>query len=114
MFEEAGLGELVPFEPEWARAVYHLYVVRVSDRGGFMRQMAEAGIGTAIHYPVPLHLQKAYEGLGYKAGAFAVAEKVAPEIVSLPIFPDLTASEQAQVASPLIGSMCNAEVGQAS
>ena len=90
LFAEAGAGELAPFEPEWAKAVYHLYVVRVPDREGLMRHLAEAGIGTGIHYPVPLHLQKAYEGLGYRAGDFPVAEKVAPEIVSLPMFPQLS------------------------
>ena len=89
MFTDAGLSEMAPFEPEWSKAVYHVYVVRVPDREGFMRQMAEAGIGTAIHYPVPLHLQKAYAWLGYGAGDFPVAEKVAPEIVSLPMFPQL-------------------------
>ena len=67
LFTTAGLAELAPFEPEWAKAVYHLYVVRVADREGLMRQLAEAGIGTGIHYPVPLHLQNAYRWLGYTA-----------------------------------------------
>jgi dTDP-4-amino-4,6-dideoxygalactose transaminase len=94
MLAEEGASEMAPFEPEWSKAVYHLYVVRVPDREGFIRQMAEAGIGTAIHYPVPLHLQKAYGWLGYRAGDFPVAEKVAPEIVSLPMFPQLTEHQQ--------------------
>ena len=80
---------MAPYEPEWSKAVYHLYVIRVSDREAFMRQMSEAGIGTAIHYPGPLHLQKAYASLGYAPGDFPVAERVAPEIVSLPMFPQL-------------------------
>jgi dTDP-4-amino-4,6-dideoxygalactose transaminase len=88
---------LPPFEPEWAKAVYHLYVVRVPDREGLMRHLAEAGIGTGIHYPVPLHLQKAYESLGYQAGDFPVTERVAAEIVSLPMFPQLTAEQQVRV-----------------
>ena len=102
LFAEAGAAELAPFEPEWSKAVYHLFVIRVADRESFMRQMSEAGIGTAIHYPVPLHLQKAYQGLGYEVGAFPVAESVAPQIVSLPMFPGLTAEQQNQT---LTGAM---------
>jgi dTDP-4-amino-4,6-dideoxygalactose transaminase len=96
-FAQAGASELAPFEPEWAKAVYHLYVVRVPDREGLMRRMAEAGIGTGIHYPVPLHLQKAYASLGYRAGAFPVAEQVARQIVSLPMYPQLTVEQQNRV-----------------
>ena len=103
LFTQAGLAELAPFEPEWSRAVYHLYVVRTSDREGLMRQMAEAGIGTGIHYPVPLHLQKAYASLSYHAGDFPVAERTASEIVSLPMFPQLTADQQSQVVTSLVG-----------
>jgi dTDP-4-amino-4,6-dideoxygalactose transaminase len=99
LFLEAGVGQLVPYEPEWAKAVYHLYVIRVQERDSFMRRLAEAGIGTGIHYPVPLHLQKAYERLGYRSGAFPVAEKLASEIVSLPMFPQLTGEQQARVVA---------------
>jgi len=99
LFVEASAGELAPFEPKWAKAVYHLYVVRVPDREGLMRHLAEAGIGTGIHYPVPLHLQKAYESLGYGVGDFPVAEQVAREIVSLPMFPQLTEELQGRVVA---------------
>jgi dTDP-4-amino-4,6-dideoxygalactose transaminase len=102
LFADTGIGELAPFEPEWTKAVFHLYVIRVEDRDGFMRQMVDAGIGTAIHYPVPLHQQKAYEGLAYSRGDFPVAERVAAEIVSLPMFPGLTNSQQARVAKELL------------
>jgi dTDP-4-amino-4,6-dideoxygalactose transaminase len=105
LFAEAGVGELAPCEPEWAKAVYHLYVVRVPDREGLMRHLAEAGIGTGIHYPVPLHLQKAYERLGYRAGDFPVAERVAGEIVSLPMFPGLTGEMQGRVVAGAAGFM---------
>jgi dTDP-4-amino-4,6-dideoxygalactose transaminase len=88
----AGVG--LPFEPEWSKAVYHLFVVRVADRDGFMKHLGEAGVGTGIHYPIPLHLQKAYEGRGYKKGDFPVSERVAAEIVSLPMFPHLTEEQQ--------------------
>jgi dTDP-4-amino-4,6-dideoxygalactose transaminase len=97
LFAEAGMGELAPFEPDWAKGVYHLYVIRVQDRDGLMRDLAEAGIGTGIHYPVPLHLQKAYAEFGYQVGDFPVAERVAGEIVSLPMFPQLTGDQQARV-----------------
>jgi dTDP-4-amino-4,6-dideoxygalactose transaminase len=96
---EANAAELVPYEPGWAKSVYHLYVTRVPDREGLMRHLAEAGISTGIHYPVPLHLQKAYEYLGYKAGDFPVSETVAPEILSLPMFPQLTAEQQERVVN---------------
>jgi dTDP-4-amino-4,6-dideoxygalactose transaminase len=87
----------LPFEPSWSRAVYHLYVVRVADREGLMAYLKDAGIGTGIHYPIPLHLQKAYESLGYKPGDFPVTERIARDIVSLPMFPQLKAEQQAEV-----------------
>jgi dTDP-4-amino-4,6-dideoxygalactose transaminase len=102
------LGELAPFEPDWTKSVYHLYVIRVPDRESFMRQMAESGIGTAIHYPVPLHLQHAYAQLGYEAGDFPVAERTAREIVSLPMFPGFTAEQQGRVAAEVMKSRSDA------
>ena len=97
LLTEADAAELAPYEPEWAKSVYHLYVTRVPEREGVIRHLTEAHIGAGIHYPVPLHLQKAYEYLGYKAGDFPVSEMVAPEILSLPMFPQLTAEQQARV-----------------
>jgi dTDP-4-amino-4,6-dideoxygalactose transaminase len=79
--------------------VFHVYVVRVSERDGLMERLKQAGIGSAIHYPIPLHLQKAYTAMGYGAGAFAVTERAAGEIVSLPMYPQLTAAQQARVAA---------------
>jgi dTDP-4-amino-4,6-dideoxygalactose transaminase len=90
-----------PYEPSWSRAVYHLYVIRTHDRDGLMSYLATSGIGTGIHYPVPLHLQKAYAALNYSAGDFPVAESVAAEIVSLPMFPHLTDLEQVRVADEI-------------
>jgi len=89
---------ILPHEPSWSRAVYHLYVVRTADREGLMEHLKKAQIGTAIHYPIPLHLQKAYANLGYKQGDFPVSEKIAAEIVSLPMFPNLTEAQQKRVA----------------
>src|SRR5882672_11087749 len=90
---------ILPVEAAWTKGVYHLYVVRVSDREALQTRLAEAGIGTGIHYPIPLHLQKAYQHLGYKEGDFPVTERVALEILSLPMFPQLTHSQQDEVAS---------------
>jgi dTDP-4-amino-4,6-dideoxygalactose transaminase len=102
LFEKSESGVQIPFEPSWSRAVYHLYVVRVPDREGLMSHMKDAGIGTGIHYPIPLHLQKAYEGMGYKAGDFPVTERVASEIVSLPMFPQLKPEQQVSVVDEAV------------
>ena len=91
-----------PCEPSWCRAVYHLYVVRTADREGLMDHLKKAGIGTGIHYPIPLHLQKAYVSMNYRAGDFPVTEKAAAEIVSLPMFPTLTAGQQARVVEEIL------------
>jgi dTDP-4-amino-4,6-dideoxygalactose transaminase len=98
LFAETKDSIVVPFEAEWTKGVYHLYVVRVKNREALQTALAKAGIGTGIHYPIPLHLQKAYEHLGYQKGAFPVTERVAAEIVSLPMFPQMTAAQQDEVA----------------
>ena len=90
-------GVTAPLQPEWSRSVYHLYVVRVQDRAGLQKHLAEANIDTGIHYPVPLHLQQAYKHFGYKQGDFPVTEKVASEILSLPMYPQLEAEQQQRV-----------------
>jgi dTDP-4-amino-4,6-dideoxygalactose transaminase len=95
-------GVVLPYEPSYSNPVYHLYVVRVQGREEFQKQLAAAGIGTGIHYPVPLHQQKAYAHLGYRTGDFPVTEKVAPEIVSLPMFPNLTAEQQRTVVNAVL------------
>jgi len=97
LLEAADCGVSAPFEPSWSKAVYHLYVIRSRHREGLMKYLADAGIGTGIHYPVPLHVQKAYAALQYKIGDFPVAEKLSPEIVSLPMFPQMTREQQANV-----------------
>jgi dTDP-4-amino-4,6-dideoxygalactose transaminase len=90
-------GIQIPYEPTWSRAVYHLYVVSTPDRDGLIAHLSAAGVGTGIHYPIPLHLQRAYEHLGYPVGAFPAAEEAASRIVSLPMFPHLTAEQQSYV-----------------
>jgi dTDP-4-amino-4,6-dideoxygalactose transaminase len=90
-------GVAAPQQPEWSRSVYHLYVVRVQDRVGLQKHLGEANIDTGIHYPLPLHLQQAYKHFGYKQGDFPVTEKVAAEILSLPMYPQLEAEQQKRV-----------------
>jgi len=90
-------GVTAPQQPEWSRSVFHLYVVRVQDRAGLQKRLAEANIDTGIHYPLPLHLQQAYKHFGYKQGDFPVTEKVAAEILSLPMYPQLEAEQQQRV-----------------
>jgi dTDP-4-amino-4,6-dideoxygalactose transaminase/acetyltransferase-like isoleucine patch superfamily enzyme len=92
----------IPHEPEWSRGVYHLYVVRTNNREEMINHLKKAGIGTGIHYPVPLHLQKAYISLSYNPGDFPVTESVTPEILSLPMFPQLTARQQARVVHEIV------------
>jgi dTDP-4-amino-4,6-dideoxygalactose transaminase len=101
LFAAADDVAVPPFEPSWSRAVYHLYVVRTEDRDGMMNHLKKAGIGTGIHYPIPLHRQKAYASLQYRLRDFPVAEKAAAEIVSLPMFPHLTAAQQARVVDEI-------------
>ena len=97
LFSNSEDSVTVPYEPSWSRAVYHLYVIRTEEPGGLMAHLKNAGIGTGIHYPIPLHLQKAYQFLGYSVGDFPVCEKAAAQIVSLPMFPQLTPQQQNRV-----------------
>ena len=99
----AGVEQVTcPYEPSWSRAVYHLYVIRAEERDRMMSHLKTAGIGTGIHYPVPLHLQNAYSRFQYSRGDFPVTERAAREIVSLPMFPQLTAEQQARVVDEII------------
>ena len=80
----------LPAEAGYARSAWHLYVVRHARREELKKHLEKNGIGCALHYPLPLHLQKCYASLGYRPGAFPVAEKAARECLSLPIYPELT------------------------
>jgi len=91
----------LPHEPEWSRAVYHLYVIRVPHRDALVDRLTTEGTGTGIHYPIPLHLQNAYAALGYRTGDFPVAERAAAEVVSLPMYPQLTTAQQERVAEQI-------------
>ncbi len=89
----------VPQEAEDRRHVYHIYAVRVADRTEVRRALQEAGIQTGLHYPVPVHLQKAHEDLGYQAGDFPHAEAAASEVLSLPIYPEMSLDQVGQVVA---------------
>ncbi|MBU4491268.1 MAG: DegT/DnrJ/EryC1/StrS family aminotransferase [Euryarchaeota archaeon] len=86
-------GIQAPKEMPNTSCVYHLYVIQSDGRDGLKEFLEQNGIGTGIHYPIPLHLQEAYKDLGYKEGDFPVAEKVAKRILSLPMFPELTEAQ---------------------
>lgn len=94
-------GITLPVEPCWARGVYHLYVIKTQDRYALQDGLKAAGINTGIHYPVPLHLQKAYRNLGYNQGDFPVAENAADEILSLPMYPQINYSQQESVVQAI-------------
>lgn len=101
LLEAAGNPLHAPYEPSWSRAVYHLYVVRTREREAMMAHLKAAGIGTGIHYPIPLHLQKAYAPLKYSCGDFPVCESAAEQVLSLPMFPQLTAAQQVRVVEEI-------------
>jgi dTDP-4-amino-4,6-dideoxygalactose transaminase len=90
-------GIVTPALASYARHVYHIYAIRVANRDEVIKCLADQGIGTGIHYPVPVHLQEAYRHLGYRRGAFPVAERCASEFVSLPIYPELTHAQVQEV-----------------
>ncbi len=91
-------GVILPAEQPWAHHVYHLYVLRTPHRDAFRKHLADRGVGTQIHYPIPLHLQKAFARLGQGPGSCPVAEELAPQLVTLPMYPELTDEQVAYVA----------------
>ena len=94
----ADSGVRLPVHRAGDRHVYHVYAVRVADRDGAQRALEALGIQTGIHYPVPVHLQEGYRGLGYHAGDFPTSELAAREVLSLPMYPELTAEAVERVA----------------
>ncbi|HEX8501576.1 MAG TPA: DegT/DnrJ/EryC1/StrS family aminotransferase [Pyrinomonadaceae bacterium] len=98
---EGVAGLVLPAVPEWADPVWHLFVVRSGARARLQAHLSEAGVGTLIHYPVPPHLQPAYADAGHRAGDFPVAERLAEEVLSLPMGPHLSAEEVEYVVSKL-------------
>lgn len=87
---KTGSTVISPFVPDWVKPVFHLYIIRAQRRDELQKYLADHGIGTGLHYPIPLHLQNAYAKNGFERGQFSVTEKVTTEILSLPMFPHLT------------------------
>jgi dTDP-4-amino-4,6-dideoxygalactose transaminase len=98
-------GVRVPVSAEGNEDVWHLYVVQVEDRDRVLGALHAAGIGAGIHYPTPIHLTGAYAGLGLARGAFPVAEAAADRILSLPMYPHLTAEQQERVVDALVAEL---------
>src|SRR4029079_1259108 len=93
MLVDAGVG--IPVEADYARHVFHVYAVRTADRQSLQRTLQANGVATGIHYPIPVHLQPAYSDLGYKAGQFPESERAANEVLSLPMYPELSRNKLA-------------------
>lgn len=102
LFGDAGQKVRLPFSPSQCKPIYHLYVVGVENRDELMKHLGSVGIGTGIHYPIPLHLQEAYRALGYREGDFPIAEKAAKEIASLPMYPQLREDQQVRVVNEVM------------
>jgi len=90
-----------PFVPGYAEPVFHLYVARVSERDALLTHLKEQGVGAGIHYPIPCHLQPAFADLGYKLGDLPVTEQVAGEVISLPMYAELTAEQREYVVAAI-------------
>jgi dTDP-4-amino-4,6-dideoxygalactose transaminase len=95
-----------PRAAEWSEHVWHLYVIRSSERDALRSALAESGVETGLHYRLPLHLQPALADLGYSGGDFPIAESWAGELLSLPMFPELEPSEIDRVSDAI--SACSA------
>jgi len=98
LFAAVGSALTLPYVPVWSRPVHHLYVVRVADRDRLQADLAQDGIATGVHYPIPLHLLKVYESLGFRPGDFPVTERAASQVLSLPMFPGLLLEQQRVVS----------------
>lgn len=97
----ADLPVVRPSVADGVEHVYHLYVIRTEDRDALQAHLAERGIGTGLHYPIPLHLTEAYRDWGFRRGQFPVTERAAQEILSLPMFAEMTESQVDEVADAM-------------
>jgi dTDP-4-amino-4,6-dideoxygalactose transaminase len=98
----SGSGEVIPPRTLVGNEhVWHLYVVQVPNRDRLLKELHAAGIGAGIHYPTPIHLTAAFADLGYGQGSFPVAERIAGNLLSLPLYAEITAEQQERVVSVL-------------
>lgn len=97
---------VLPYVPDWAEPVWHLFVVRSQARSTLQKRLADAGIGSMIHYPIPPHLQPAYAELGYAQGAFPIAETIHQEVLSLPMGPHLGAQAATKIIAACASAAC--------
>jgi dTDP-4-amino-4,6-dideoxygalactose transaminase len=111
MFKESGLvkeGLVQTPEPLYKDKgvrnyhTYHQYVIRARKRDELQQHLKDKGVGTAVYYPLPLHLQKCFSYLGYKQGDFPVAEQAAGEVLALPVYPELTSAQQEYIVSSIL------------
>jgi dTDP-4-amino-4,6-dideoxygalactose transaminase len=96
-----GSGLSLPYVPDWADPVWHLFVLQTAARAGVQRELEKGGVATLIHYPIPPHLQRAYTGLNFGEGTYPIAERLAKESLSIPIGPHLSDSQHVQVITLL-------------
>jgi len=101
----AGTPVSLPHVPNWADPSWHLFVISIRERERVQEALAERGVQTLIHYPLPPHLQKAYSNMDLPAGSYPVAERLAEEVLSLPIGPHATADQAAAVVEALRGAV---------
>jgi dTDP-4-amino-4,6-dideoxygalactose transaminase len=107
-------GVMTPVEPGWCRGVYHLYVIRTRERDALQKYLLDRNIVTGLHYPIPLHLQKAYAGYDFAEGDFPESEAASRELLSLPMFPGLTEEQQDLVVNAIrsFPPFCRADARQ--
>jgi dTDP-4-amino-4,6-dideoxygalactose transaminase len=93
---------VTPYVAEHSRHIYHQYVIRVPDRDGLLAHLNSAGIGCAVYYPIPLHIQNCFKSLGYKKGDFPESEKAARETLSIPVYPELTGEQKSYIVDKIL------------
>jgi dTDP-4-amino-4,6-dideoxygalactose transaminase len=93
---------ILPYVPDWADPVWHIFIIRSENRDDLQKHLANAGVGTMIHYPIPPHLQPAYAALGYKQGDFPISEAIHSSVISLPMGPSMTPSQVSRVAEIIV------------
>ncbi|OIO35444.1 MAG: hypothetical protein AUJ74_06185 [Candidatus Omnitrophica bacterium CG1_02_44_16] len=104
---EGFYGIILPHEAVYGKHIYHIFAIRVKNRNAVIEGLKKAGISAAVHYPVPLHLQKVYKNLGYKKGDLPVAEKICKQVLCLPIYPHIKGEQIEYVCKKLKGLVIN-------